>query len=228
MGADGSVAEILTPSGNFELNLKLPGQIYVENALSVVGIGLAAGIELGEIKQRLEAVEHIEGRFERYKTPKGFYIVIDFAHSPDSLERMLNTLNSFHERVITVFGCGGDSDREKRPEMGRISGKLSSHTIITNDNPKDEDPAEILTEIEVGLIEMNAAYDCIEDRRDAIERALGMAILGDVILIAGKGHERTQMFGDHEVEFNDREFLIEKGIIQPPKGNTHERPTLTS
>ena len=228
MNAAGTSVSITTPSGSIDLQLKLPGDFYVENALAAVGIGLAAGMDLGTIKARLEAVEHIEGRFERYRSNLGFDIVIDFAHSPDSLERMLKTLSSFHDRVITVFGCGGGSDRVKRPEMGRISGLHSTHTFVTNDNPKDEDPIEILREIESGLKSQGAPYDLIEDRREAIAAALEFAQIGDVVFIAGKGHERTQSFGDHEVQFNDREYLVELGVIEAKQGILDERSIITS
>jgi len=214
LSPNGSSFELETPMGQFELNLKMPGSFYVENALAVVGVGIAAGLDLDTIKARLEHVRHIEGRFERYKSPKGFSVVIDFAHSPDSLDRMLTTLNGFYERVITVFGCGGDSDRAKRPEMGRISGELSSFTVVTNDNPKHEDPGEILKEIESGLAQTAAQYELIEDRRAAIDRAVSLARSGDVLFIAGKGHERKQSFAGYEVDFNDRDYLVERGIIE--------------
>ncbi|MBI1730284.1 UDP-N-acetylmuramoyl-L-alanyl-D-glutamate--2,6-diaminopimelate ligase [Candidatus Acetothermia bacterium] len=214
MNAEGTSIKIHTPSGTFSARLHLPGQFYVENALAAVGVGLRAGIDQKELKARLESVTHIEGRFERYATEQGFAVVIDFAHSPDSLEKVIKTLKLFYPRVITVFGCGGDSDRAKRPQMGKISGQLSAYTIITNDNPKYEEPSEILSEIESGMDGIDAQYEVIEDRWLAIDRALALAKPGDVVLIAGKGHERKQVFSNREIEFNDREYLIDRGHLK--------------
>jgi len=139
--------------------------------------------------------------------------VIDFAHSPDSLEKIIKALKPFYKRVITVFGCGGESDRSKRPLMGKISGTLSDYTIITSDNPKGEDPQNIIAEIEEGLKDLTTNYEAVVDRRAAIIRALQIAKAGDVILIAGKGHEQTQIFKDKEIAFNDKEFLKEIKVI---------------
>jgi UDP-N-acetylmuramoyl-L-alanyl-D-glutamate--2,6-diaminopimelate ligase len=214
MNAEGSLIQVHTPSGTFSAQLHLPGQFYVENALAAVGVGLRANIDLMTLKTRLESVKHIEGRFERYATKQGFAVVIDFAHSPDSLEKVIKTLKLFYPRVITVFGCGGDSDRAKRPQMGKISGQLSAYTIITNDNPKYEEPAQILSEIESGMAGINAQYEVIEDRWLAIDRAVELARPGDVILIAGKGHERKQVFNNREIVFNDREYLIDRGHLK--------------
>ncbi len=213
MSAEGSKIEVSTPQGEMSIHLKMPGRFYIENALAAVGVGLRAGIDLEKIKSRLESVTHIEGRFERYQTYNGFTVVIDFAHSPDSLEKIIKTLKLFYARVITVFGCGGDSDRAKRPQMGRISGEHSAYTIITNDNPKYEEPMEILREIEAGIAPLGAPYELIEDRWRAIDRAIALAAPGDAVLIAGKGHERKQVFHNREIDFNDREYLVDRGII---------------
>lgn len=214
LSPEGSRCRVHTPQGSFSLALKVPGPFMVENALAAVGVGLVRGISLGEIRERLESVEHIEGRLERYRTERGFTVVIDFAHSPDSLERVLLFLKRFHSRVITVFGCGGDADRLKRPVMGRISGRLSDYTIITSDNPKGEDPLDIIREIEAGLRDSGAPYEAIPDRRAAITRALEMAQPGDCVLIAGKGHERFQIFKDRAVPFSDKGVLAELGVIE--------------
>ncbi len=211
LSPEGSRCHVHTPAGDFELALKLPGAFMIENALAAVGVGIVDGLPLEKIRERLEGVERIEGRLELYHTDRGFTVVIDFAHSPDSLERVLCFLKGFHPRVITVFGCGGDADRLKRPVMGRISGRLSDYTIVTSDNPKGEDPLEIVREIEGGLRELGAPYEAIPDRRTAIQRALALARPGDCVLIAGKGHERFQVFQDHMVPFSDREVLAELG-----------------
>ncbi len=202
-----------TPAGTVAIETSLPGAFYVSNILAALGVGIERGLALDVMKERIEAVRQIEGRCERYRTRDGVSIWVDFAHSPDSLEKMLRTLKSFYPRVISVFGCGGESDPYKRPIMGEISGRLADYTIITSDNPKSEDPEEIARQIESGICLLGAPYEVIIDRPRAIMRALELARPGECILIAGKGHERTQIFSDHEIEFNDREFLRERGII---------------
>ena len=214
LSPEGSRCQVHTPEGSFALELKLPGPFMIENALAAVGIGLARGLSLERIRECLEGVERVEGRLELYQARGGFTVVIDFAHSPDSLERVLRFLKRFYPRVITVFGCGGDSDKLKRPQMGEISGRISDYTILTSDNPKSEDPLAIIREIERGLQPLGAPYEAIPDRRVAIQRALELARPGDCVLIAGKGHERFQLFKDRVVPFNDLEYLIKLGVIE--------------
>jgi UDP-N-acetylmuramoyl-L-alanyl-D-glutamate--2,6-diaminopimelate ligase len=215
MNMEGTHISVRALEHSFDLFLKLPGEVFASNAMAAVGVGLLNDVPVELIKERLETVQHIEGRFERFSTIMGSEVVVDFAHSPDSLEQMLLTLDMFYSRVITLFGCGGDSDQTKRPKMGEISGKLSAVTILTNDNPKHEDPMEILLEIEAGIAPTGADYEIIPDRKEAIDRALELAEPSEVILIAGKGHERKQYFDGFEIDFNDREYLIERGVIQP-------------
>ncbi len=215
LGPDGSQALVHTPQGTFPLRLHFPGSFYIQNALAAVGVGLLRELPLSLIRDRLEAVRHLEGRLERFVTPEGVTIVIDFAHSPDSLAKAIRTLRPFYSQMITVFGCGGDSDRRKRPMMGTISGCLSDYTIITSDNPKSEDPEMIIHEIEEGLRALGVPYEAIVDRGRAIRRALELARPGDCVLIAGKGHERTQIFKDYQVPFNDKAYLKELGVIAP-------------
>lgn len=202
-----------TPRGVVAIETSLPGEFYVYNILAAIGVGVERGLALDTIKSRIESVHQIEGRCERYRTRDGVFIWIDFAHSPDSLEKMLRMLKDFYPRVISVFGCGGESDPYKRPLMGEISGRLANYTIITSDNPKSEDPREIVRQIESGIRALGAPYEVIVDRPRAIMRALELARPGDCVLIAGKGHERTQIFSDREIEFNDREFLRNLGVI---------------
>jgi len=211
----GSQAVVHTPYGTFRLHLRFPGLFYVQNALAAVGVGLVQKLPLALLRERLEAVGHIEGRLERLFTRQGVTVIIDFAHSPDSLEKVLQLLRRFYRRVITVFGCGGDSDRLKRPIMGAISGRLSHYTILTSDNPKGEDPQAILREIEAGLRPLRVPYEAMVDRRKAIQRALMLAQPGDCILIAGKGHEQAQVFKDRQLLFNDKAYLYELGVIAP-------------
>lgn len=213
LGPDGARFIAHTPKGELPLMIHFPGQISVYNALAAIGVGVARGLPLDQIKRGVERVHRIEGRFERYQTVKGQTVIIDFAHSPASLEQAILTIKPFYKRLITVFGCGGDSDPYKRPLMGAISACLSDYTIITNDNPKSEDPEAIIMQIVSGLKGLNRSYEAIPDRRAAIWRALDLAEPGDVILIAGKGHEQTQIFRNHEVSFNDECFLREEGLV---------------
>ena len=202
---------VRTPQGSIQLETSLPGKFNIYNVLAAIGVGLARGLPLQEIKAGIEGVERIAGRFERFRAKGGFDIVIDFAHSPDALRKVLETLRPHYRRVLTVFGCGGESDRAKRPLMGQIAAELSDWVIITSDNPKSEDPQKIITEIADGI---RGKYEAIIDRRRAIRRSLELAQPGDVILIAGKGHERTQVFADREEEFNDRAFLEAEGVFK--------------
>ena len=212
----GTRCRVHTPWGSFPLSLRVPGPFMLENALAAVGVGLVRGLPLERIQERLEGVESIPGRLEIYAAKGGFTVAIDFAHSPDSLERVLRFLKEFYPRVIVVFGCGGDSDRLKRPLMGAIAARLADYAIITSDNPKGEHPRAIIQEIEMGLLQAHpqAPYEAIPDRRRAIERALALAQPGDCVLIAGKGHERFQVFRDKTVPFNDFEFLVELGALE--------------
>lgn len=209
----GSRFRLRTPQGPAYVHLPLPGMFNVYNALAAVGVALARGLELETIIARLEHVRPIPGRFERHRARGGFDVVIDFAHSPDALEKAIKALKPHYRRVLTVFGCGGESDRSKRPLMGRISGILSDYTIVTSDNPKSEDPEQIIAEIAAGLEGTTGEYELIVSREEAILRAMALAQPGDVVLIAGKGHERTQVFADHEREFNDLAFLKETGLL---------------
>lgn len=206
---DHSTFTIKTPQGNLDLKTLLPAQFNVYNLLAAASIGYWAGLSLRQIKQRLESVTSIEGRFERLQTSNGIHVVVDFAHSPDSLEQSIHFLKSHYSKLITVFGCGGESDPYKRPIMGEISGRDSDYTILTHDNPKKEDPMLILDQTEAGLRQVTQQYEVIPERPEAIERALSLAKPGDCVLVAGKGHETFQEFGQHMVDFNDVAFLIE-------------------
>jgi UDP-N-acetylmuramoyl-L-alanyl-D-glutamate--2,6-diaminopimelate ligase len=149
----------------------------------------------------------VPGRLERCDTPRdGISVFVDYAHTPDALERVLATLRSFTRgRVICVFGCGGDRDKGKRPLMGQVSGRLADQVIVTNDNPRSEAPEVIASSIVEGLRLEATPYDVILDRAHAIERAISSARAEDTVLIAGKGHETYQIIGDSRIDFDDRE-----------------------
>lgn len=199
---------LVTPIGRLDLKLNLIGDFNIYNALGAVGSSIALGIDLETIKRGLERVTHIPGRFQTVPGGQGYTVVIDYAHTPDGLENLLRTARILTtNRLITVFGCGGDRDRGKRPLMGEISARYSDFSLITNDNPRSEDPAAIAAEIEEGFIghDQVGKYQIILDRKRAIKEAIFMAEPGDMVVIAGKGHENYQIIAGQTIHFDDRE-----------------------
>ncbi|HUI10888.1 MAG TPA: UDP-N-acetylmuramoyl-L-alanyl-D-glutamate--2,6-diaminopimelate ligase [Bacteroidota bacterium] len=204
-GIEGTHLAAATPAGPIEFASPLTGHFNVLNMLAACGAGVALGISPETIARGISAVRAVRGRFERIASPAGWTAVVDYAHTPDALENCLRTIRELAGgRVITVFGCGGNRDRGKRPIMGRIASTMSDFTIVTSDNPRNEDPAAIIAEITAG-IEGRAAVMTEPDRRTAIRAALGMARAGDVVLVAGKGHETYQVIGARREHFDDRE-----------------------
>jgi UDP-N-acetylmuramoyl-L-alanyl-D-glutamate--2,6-diaminopimelate ligase len=201
-----------TPQGILDLNLKLTGDFNVYNSLGALAVGLALGIDLQSIKRGLESVAGVPGRFQLVPGSGEFGVIVDYAHTPDGLENVLETGRRLNpRRLLLVFGCGGDRDRTKRPVMGAIAAKLADFTIITSDNPRSENPVGITREIEDGFKNANpAAQYLIEvDRATAIKKIIAMAEASDLILIAGKGHENYQIFADRTIHFDDREIARE-------------------
>ena len=198
--------------GAINLNLHLTGIFNVYNILAAVGAALAENISFDKIKKALENFRSVPGRFERIFADIPFEIIVDYAHTPDGVKNVLETARQITKnKIITVFGCGGDRDKTKRPIMGRIAAELSDIVIATSDNPRTENPEEILNEIEVGVKEKieNKTYEKISDRRRAIFHAVEIAKAGDVILILGKGHENYQILKDETIHFDDREVAQE-------------------
>jgi len=186
----------------------VPGRFSVYNSLSALAVGITLGFPIDSLINALKKVKGVPGRFEPVENDKGFTVLVDYAHKPDSLKNVLLTIKEFCKgNIITVFGCGGDRDREKRPIMGKIATELSDYTIITSDNPRSEDPEAIIRQIESGVVGRN--YQKITDRRKAIQQALLMAKKGDTVLIAGKGHETYQIIGDKKLHFDDKEVVKE-------------------
>ncbi len=209
---EGSMFKVLTSTLTLDLSIKLRGLFNVYNSLAAVGVGLALGLSPEHIKVGIESVSTIPGRFEAIDCGQDFSVFVDYAHTPDGLEKLISAAREITEnRVITLFGCGGDRDKKKRPLMGAIAGKLSNFTIITSDNPRSEEPKKIIKEIEGGLLKEtpNANYRIIIDRKEAIYHAISSAKVGDVVLVAGKGHEKGQIFGDKTVPFDDRVIVRE-------------------
>jgi len=189
------------------IGLKLKGRFNVENALAALASCRLLGIDDDAIARGLEAVDGVPGRFEAVDEGQPFTVLVDYAHTPDSLENVLTTAREITSgRLICVFGCGGDRDREKRPIMGRIAAELADVPIVTSDNPRSEDPGAIIDEILAGI---DGDAEIIQDRRSAIAHAIETAEAGDVVVIAGKGHEQGQQFRDRTVPFDDREVARE-------------------
>ncbi|HHX02345.1 MAG TPA: UDP-N-acetylmuramoyl-L-alanyl-D-glutamate--2,6-diaminopimelate ligase [Firmicutes bacterium] len=199
-----------TPFGDVDLDLNLTGLFNVYNTLAACTACLAAGVGLSDLKAGLEKVTGVPGRFELVDMGQDFAVIVDYAHTPDSLANVLRTARSFADnRVIAVFGAGGDRDRAKRPLMGKVAAELSDYVILTADNPRSEDPVRICHEIEQGMLPVLAQKTSLKyviepSRSKAIEKAIRMAKAGDVVVFAGKGHETYQEFKDHTIDFDDR------------------------
>jgi UDP-N-acetylmuramoyl-L-alanyl-D-glutamate--2,6-diaminopimelate ligase len=196
--------------------ISLPGMFNVYNSLAAIAVGLSEGMEPEFLQKVLASATGVPGRFQLVDHGQEFAVVVDYAHTPDGLENVLRTARELtHGQVITVFGCGGDRDHGKRPLMGKIAGELADLAILTSDNPRSEDPLEIIRQIEAGISAVpDARYEAVSDRREAIGRALDCARPGDFVVIAGKGHETYQIIGDQVLEFDDyqvaRELLDKK------------------
>ncbi|NLJ71395.1 MAG: UDP-N-acetylmuramoyl-L-alanyl-D-glutamate--2,6-diaminopimelate ligase [Syntrophomonadaceae bacterium] len=199
------------------INLKMLGLFNVYNALAAITYALKLGIKVELIKKALTELAGVPGRFELVDQGQDFLVIIDYAHTPDSLENVLLTARTLtNKRLITVFGCGGDRDKTKRPIMGEIAAKYSDFSIVTSDNPRSEEPQAIIDDIVIGLNKIeNSRYAVIIERKEAIKHALYLAKKDDVVIIAGKGHETYQIIGDKTLDFDDR--LVAKEFIRELK-----------
>jgi UDP-N-acetylmuramoyl-L-alanyl-D-glutamate--2,6-diaminopimelate ligase len=214
-GFDGLHFIAQTPAGEIEVNSPLVGRPHAYNVLCAIGVGLALGFDRETIGRGINGCRGVAGRFERVSANgDDITVIVDYAHTPDALGAVLRTVRDAREnqsdqkrkgRVIAVFGCGGDRDRTKRPMMGEEAARLSEYVIATSDNPRSEDPLLILNDIRVGLDRGGCPYDLVVDRREAIFRAITQARPGDVIVIAGKGHETYQVLAAGKIHFDDRE-----------------------
>lgn len=193
-----------------KVRLSVPGKFSVYNALAAIGACYCSGLSLDEIVDGLNRVEGVKGRFQPVPNSKGCLVVVDYAHTPDGLENILQSVKELAQnRVITVFGCGGDRDRTKRPMMGEIAGNLSDYCILTSDNPRTEEPLRIIEDIEAGIKGTGCRYEKIENRKEAIYAALQEAQKGDIVVVAGKGHENYQIFAQKTIHFDDVEVVRE-------------------
>lgn len=205
----GSSFTVVTPAGNAQVRLKLGGQFSVYNALAALAAGLALGVPLEACVRSIETVQGIRGRFEVVAEKP--YVIVDYAHTPDGLENVLNAARVVTPqggRLIVVFGCGGDRDATKRPKMGRIAERLGDVLVITSDNPRTEDPQQIITDIISGIQRFDSNRMIVNaDREQAIHAAIDLASPEDIIVVAGKGHEDYQILGDRTIHFDDREVV---------------------
>jgi len=197
-----------TPHGKVQVASSLVGRINVYNILAAIGAGQALGLESAAIEKGLRELESVSGRFQRINEGQPFLVIVDYAHTDDALENLIRTARELNVkgRVITLFGCGGEKDRTKRPVMGEVTGRLSDLTILSSDNPRSEDPLKIISDIIVGLQKTSGTYLIEPDREKAIGLAMDEARGGDFVLLAGKGHENYQILASGTLHFDDREM----------------------
>jgi UDP-N-acetylmuramoyl-L-alanyl-D-glutamate--2,6-diaminopimelate ligase len=206
----GTTFTLKTNQGSCPLKTSLIGNFNVYNVLAAITTALLEGVPLSLISEYLAQAPQVAGRFELIDEGQPFPVIVDYAHTPDGLKNVLKTAKEITKgRLITVFGCGGDRDRGKRPIMGEISGRLSNFSFITSDNPRTEDPRAIIEEVEAGISPVTSHYKIISDRRQAIEEAIKMAEAQDTVVIAGKGHENYQLVMGKVFHFDDREVARE-------------------
>ncbi len=210
LGMEGTQFVVNSPLGRMSITSQLVGEHNVSNMLAAIGIGLEMGMTPTSIEHALRSVPNVPGRFERIQEGQDFTVVVDYAHTDDALQRLLEAAQTIKQgRVITVFGCGGDRDTGKRSKMGQVAVRKSDLVIVTSDNPRTEDPQAILADIEKGIADVplgeRCPYQTISDRAMAIQVAIEEASTGDLVLIAGKGHEDYQILGTEKIHFDDRE-----------------------
>ena len=210
VGLSGIRGSLVTPRGILEIESALSGHYNLQNVMGAVGTGLAMDLPTEGIVEGVRSLSGVPGRFERIDSGQGFSVIVDYAHTDDALANLLDAVRPITSgQVVTVFGCGGDRDRGKRPRMGRVAGERSDFVILTSDNPRTEPPEAILDEVEPGIRETGTAYLRIADRKEAIFEAIGRARPGDSVVIAGKGHENYQILGREKIHFDDREMARE-------------------
>jgi len=193
-----------------EVKVNVPGKFTVYNVLATIGACYGLGMDIDEILKLVPNIKPVPGRIEMVKNNLNKNVIVDYAHTPDALEKLLMMARDITDgKLITVFGCGGDRDKTKRKIMGMAAGILSDYCIITSDNPRTEDPIRIIEEIEDGMEIIDSKYEKIEDRRKAIEKALKLLNDDDLLLIAGKGNEDYQIIGNTKIHFDDREVVRE-------------------
>src|SRR5438874_1799704 len=220
-----------TPNGKVRVVSRLVGRINVYNLLAAVGAAQALGLSNEVIETGICNLQSVSGRFQRIDLGQPFLVIVDYAHTDDALENLIRTAGELNPkgRIITLFGCGGEKDRTKRPVMGEVTGRLSDLTILSSDNPRSEDPLKIISDIIVGLQKTAGKYLIEPDREKAIGMAMDEARSGDIVLLAGKGHEDYQILADRTFEFDDREMarraLRGRGFEGPRNENGKDGPS---
>jgi len=211
--ADSVRYELLTPDSIGRVNIKIPGRFTVYNSMGAAVCAVEAGVPLDRVLEAVCASKGVPGRVEVVETDTDYTVLIDYAHSPDGLENVISSVRQTTEgRVITVFGCGGDRDRTKRPKMGKIVGDLADVAVVTSDNPRSENPSLIIEDILEGMTDCRAQIDVVEDRTEAIRHAMKIAKAGDVVLLCGKGHETYQILNTGKIHYDEREVVA--GILE--------------
>jgi UDP-N-acetylmuramoyl-L-alanyl-D-glutamate--2,6-diaminopimelate ligase len=207
LGPTGLEFTTQTPAGEVNVRSSLVGRMNIYNILAAIGAGIGLGIPVGPIEQGIAQLSAVPGRFERIDEGQPFLVVVDYAHTDDALRNVISTARdlSSSARIITLFGAGGERDRTKRPLMGEAAGSLSDLVVLTSDNPRSEDPLRIINDVVVGLQKANAQYRIQPDREQAIAVAIDTARPGDIVILAGKGHETYQVLRDGPIDFDDRE-----------------------
>src|SRR5713226_9664287 len=227
---EGLTFTALTPNGKVHVASRLVGRINVYNLLAAIGAAQALGLSNDVIENGIRNLESVSGRFQRIDLGQPFLVIVDYAHTDDALENLIRTARELNPkgRIITLFGCGGEKDRTKRPVMGDVTGRLSDLTILSSDNPRSEDPLKIISDIIVGLQKTAGKYLIEPDREKAIGMAMEEARSGDIVLLAGKGHENYQILADRTFEFDDREMarraLRERGFEGPRNDEVNSGP----
>ena len=221
---EGSRAVLETPAGPLEVESPLVGAFAIDNIAAAAACALAIGLDGDAVVEGVKNLHTLPGRMERVAMGQPFAVVVDYAHTEHALQRLLEAVRKMTPgRVLVVFGCGGNRDRGKRPAMGRVAAELADVVFLTSDNPRDEDPQAILDDIERGLLSSvaRAEHHVVPDRRDAIGRAVAAAEANDSVVVAGKGHESTQAFGDRIEPFDDREVARELLFAAGWQGGCH-------
>ena len=197
-----------TPAGNIEVRSTLVGRVNVYNILAAIGAAIALDIPVPRIEAGIRELKSVPGRFEQINEGQPFHVVVDYAHADDAIRNLLQLGRELtpHGRVLILFGAGGERDRSTRPLMGEAAGSLSDLVVLTSDNPRSEDPLRIINDVVVGLQKVNAQYRIEPDRERALDLIFDEAKPGDLVLLAGKGHENYQILGDRTFEFDDREM----------------------
>ena len=207
---EGTRYTLVTKDGEEEIFVSIPGEVMVYNSMAAIINALLEGISIEVIKEALASMSGVEGRMERLELDTDFDIIIDYAHSPDSLERLLKSVKTMYDgKVYLVFGCNGDRDKEKRPIMGRIAGEFADHVIVTSDNPASEDPQSIIDTVAAAVAEKTDACETVLRRWDAIYYAATLPKAGDVLVLAGKGHEKQETMKDENLYYNEWETAEE-------------------